>query len=131
MKIVIALAVVIGLTVGISVAIFASNQNESFDQNSVVIANDGQSDSKRDLPIEILKALPDEQLAEIFPEKADAILNPDSAGQFTNTSKTSDDPEYLRAVLQKMGADPPADATTKQLQDMLAHGSEELNTTSK
>jgi hypothetical protein len=130
-KIVIALAVVIGLTVGISVAIFASNQNESFDQNSVVIANDGQSDSKRDLPIEILKALPDEQLAEIFPEKADAILNPDSAGQFTNTSKTSDDPEYLRAVLQKMGADPPADATTKQLQDMLAHGSEELNTTSK
>ena len=131
MKIVIALAVVIGLVVGVSFAIVASNQDDLSDQDSSVTANDRQSDAKRDLPIEVLKALPYEELAEIFPEKAEAILNSDSVSQVTNTGKTSDDPEYLRAMLIKMGANPPADATTKQLQDMLSHLPDQLNTTSK
>ena len=131
MKIVIALAVVIGLTVGIGSAVVTSNQDDSADEKSTANSSNEQSDPKRDLPIEVLKALPDEELAEIFPEKAEAILNPDSASQIKNTGKTSDDPEYLRAVLIKMGANPPADATTKQLQDMLANTSYQLNTTSK
>lgn len=130
MKIVITLAVVIGLAVGFSIAIVTSNQDDSGDQQSTVGTSNGQSDPKRDLPIEVLKALPDEELAEIFPEKAKAILNPDSASQIKNTGTTYDDPEYLRAVLVKMGANPPADATTKQLQDMLSHVSDQLNKTS-
>ncbi len=130
MKIVITLAVVIGLAVGFSIAIVTSNQDDSGDQQSTVGTSNGQSDPKRDLPIEVLKALPDEELAEIFPEKAEAILNPDSASQIKNTGTTYDDPEYLRAVLVKMGANPPADATTKQLQDMLSHVSDQLNKTS-
>ncbi|MDA0595764.1 MAG: hypothetical protein O2921_09335 [Chloroflexi bacterium] len=130
MKIVITLAVVIGLAVGFSIAIVTSNQDDSGDQQSTVGTSNGQSDPKRDLPIEVLKALPDEELAEIFPEKAKAILNPDSASQIKNTGTTYDDPEYLRAVLVKMGANPPADATTKQLQDTLSHVSDQLNKTS-
>lgn len=131
MKIVIALAVVIGLVVGITFAIVASNQDDSGDQKSTMGTSDGQSDPKQDLPIEVLKALPDKELAEIFPEKAESILNPDSASQIKNTGKSYDDPKYLRTVLVKMGANPPLDATTKQLQDMLANISHELNTTLK
>ncbi|MBT3555666.1 MAG: hypothetical protein HN926_05340 [Chloroflexi bacterium] len=131
MKIVIALAVVIGLVVGIGFAIVASNPDDSGGQKSTVTSSNEQSDPKRDLPIEVLKSLPDEELAEIFPEKAEVILNPDSASQINNTGKTSDNPEYLRALLIKMGANPPTDATTKQLQDMLAQTSTQLNTTSK
>jgi hypothetical protein len=84
----------------------------------------------KNLPVEVLKALPDEELAEIFPEKAEEILNPDALDQVKTGGKDSNDPEYLRAVLEKMGADPPVDATTKQLQDMLVHV-EDQNVTSK
>ncbi len=57
-------------------------------------ASDGQSDPERTLPIELLKSLHNEEFAEIFPEKAEAILNPDSTNQIMNTGKTSDDSEY-------------------------------------
>ena len=131
MKIVIALAVVIGIVFGIGSAIFVSIPDDSNNQNSFITTSDGDMDSKRDLPIDVLKALPAKELAEIFPEKAEFILVPNSVNQIKRTGNTSDDPEYLRTMLTKMGANPSADATTKQLQDMLAQVSNNINTTSK
>jgi len=130
-KIVIALAVVIGIVFGIGSAIFVSIPDNSNNQNSFITTSDGDIDSKRDLPIDVLKALPAKELAEIFPEKAEFILVPNSVNQIKRTGNTSDDPEYLRTMLTKMGANPSADATTKQLQDMLAQVSNNINTTSK
>ena len=119
MKAVVGIAVVIGLLIAV-VATVAQNTEVS---NTTASAKESTSDAldPKNLPLEVLKALPDEELAEIFPEKAEAILNPESARQFATDGKQSDDPEYLRAVLEKLGADPPPDATTKELQDMLAH----------
>ena len=131
MKIVIVLAVVIGIVFGISSAIFVSIPDNSNNQNSFITTSDGDIDSKRDLPINVLKALPAKELAEIFPEKAEFILVPESVNQIKRAGNTSDDPEYLRTMLTKMGANPSADATTKQLQDMLAQVSNNINTTSK
>ena len=131
MKIVIALAVVIGIVFGIGSAIFVSIPDDSNNQNSFITTSDDDMDSKRDLPIDVLKALPAKELAEIFPEKAEFILVPNSVNQIKRTGNTSDDPEYLRTMLTKMGANPSADATTKQLQDMLAQVSNNINTTSK
>ena len=135
MKIVIALAVVIGIVFGIGSAIFVSIPDDSNNQNSFITTSDGDMDSKRDLPIDVLKALPAKELAEIFPEKAEFILVPNlvpnSVNQIKRAGNTSDDPEYLRTMLTKMGANPSADATTKQLQDMLAQVSNNINTTSK
>ncbi len=129
MKIVVAIAVIAGLVIGIGFAVIQDGQRPSSITVFAAISTTEASDPKN-LPIEVLKALPDEELAEIFPEKAEAILNPDSVGQIKSGGKTSDDPDYLRAVLEKMGANPPEDATTKELQEMLAHV-EDQNVTSK
>lgn len=114
------IAVITGLAVGI-VAAFAGNVD--FGGREPAVAQSGSKDDSESekLSNEVLKALPPEQLAEMYPEKAEAILNPESAEQFKSAGSKSDDPEYLRAVLEKLGADPPEDATTKQLQEMLAH----------
>ena len=122
MKIITVVAVFSGLIVGIT---FATIQIKSTNDGSLSaeVSSTKELDPKN-LPPEVLKALPPEELAEIFPEKAEAILNAESAKQIATGGKSSDDPEYLRAVLEKLGADPPADATTKELQDMLADISE-------
>ena len=119
MKAIVGIAVFIGLLIAI-VAIVVQNSDVD---SAVASAKDSSADGldPKNLPPEVLKALPPEELAEIFPEKAEAILNPDSVKQIASGGKQSDDPKYLRAVLEKLGADPPADATTKELQDMLAH----------
>ena len=122
MKIIVVAAVFSGLIVGIT---FAAIQSKSTNDGSLSAeASSTKELDRKNLPPEVLKALPPEELAEIFPEKAEAILNAESAKQITIGGKSSDDPEYLRAVLEKLGADPPVDATTKELQDMLAHISE-------
>jgi hypothetical protein len=122
LKIIVVAAVFSGLIVGIT---FAAIQNKSTNDGSLSAeASSTKELDPKNLPLEVLKALPPEELAEIFPEKAEAILNAESAKQITTGGKSSDDPEYLRAALEKLGADPPVDATTKELQDMLAHISE-------
>ncbi|MDP6056043.1 MAG: hypothetical protein QF590_06325 [Dehalococcoidia bacterium] len=120
MKIVVALAVFIGLATGVGFTVLQDNRDSSGSSGSRINTAQPAADPRKDLPVEVLKSLPDEELAEIFPEKAEAILVPESVKQFTSSGGQYDDPEYLRALLQKLGADPPADATTKQLQDMLA-----------
>lgn len=124
MKIIIAIAVVIGLVVGIGFAVLTNGRSSDAGSSAAASSKSDEIDPAK-LPAEVLKALPPEQLAEMFPEKAEAILNPELAEQINAGGKSSDDPKYLRAVLEKMGANPPADATTKQLQDMLAHASAE------
>ena len=125
MKIIVALALIVGLVVGIGFAVLNDGGSSNAGPSAAASSKSDEIDPKN-LPAEVLKALPPEQLAEMFPEKAEAILNPELAEQIKTGGKTSDDPEYLRAVLEKMGADPPADATTKELQDMLAHVSAEF-----
>lgn len=120
MKIVVGIAVISGLFIGIAIAAIQSNGSSS----TVSVASADSESEKfdpKDFTVEVLKSLPDEELAEMFPEKAEVILNPEAAENTAGKSKSSDDPEYLRAVLQKLGADPPENATTKELQDMLAH----------
>lgn len=129
MKIIVAIAVIVGLAIGIGSAVIQDRSGPSSTTASAVSSKSDVLDPKN-LPVEVLKALPDEELAEIFPEKAEEILNPDALDQVKTGAKDSNDPEYLRAVLEKMGADPPVDATTKQLQYMLAHV-EDQNVTSK
>ncbi len=129
MKIIVAIAVIVGLAIGIGSAVIQDASGPSSTTASAVSSKSDVLDPKN-LPVEVLKALPDEELAEIFPEKAEEILNPDALDQVKTGGKDSNDPEYLRAVLEKMGADPPVDATTKQLQDMLVHV-EDQNVTSK
>jgi hypothetical protein len=129
LKIVAAIAVITGLVIGIGFAVIQDGRGPSSTTASAVSSSDERFDPKN-LPVEVLKALPDEELAEIFPEKAEAILNPDSVNQINAGGKSSDDPAYLRAVLKKWGANPPEGATTKELQDMLAHV-EDQNVTSK
>jgi hypothetical protein len=128
-KIIVAIAVIVGLAIGIGSAVIQDGSGPSSTTASAVSSKSDVLDPKN-LPVEVLKALPDEELAEIFPEKAEEILNPDALDQVKTGGKDSNDPEYLRAVLEKMGADPPVDATTKQLQDMLVHV-EDQNVTSK
>jgi hypothetical protein len=119
LKVVVALAIVIGVVAGVGFALLQNNSDPATDTSGR--ANSIESgDPRKDLPAEVLKALPDEELAEIFPEKADAILNPEIVDQINTGGKESDDPEYLRAVLEKMGITPPEDATTRELQDLLA-----------
>jgi hypothetical protein len=120
MRVVVALAVAFGLTVAIAVALV---QNSDFGDTSAIAAEElaKDEDPLKGLSVEALKAMPPEQFAEMFPEKAEAILNPESARQISSAGSKSDDPEYLRAVIQKLGGDPPADASTKELQDMLEH----------
>jgi len=122
LKIIVVIAVFFGVIVGVAFAVVQSNSTG--DVSASAEASSAKELDPKNLPPEVLKALPPEQLAEIYPEKAEAILNPYSVSQIAKGGKTSDDPEYLRVVLEKMGADPPADATTKELQDILAHISE-------
>lgn len=122
MKIIVVIAVFFGLIIGVTFAVMQSSSTN--DGSSSAEASSAKELDLKNLPPEVLKAMPPEELAEFFPEKAEAILNPESANQIAKGGKSSDDPEYLRALLLKMGADPPADATTKELQDMLAHVSE-------
>ena len=120
MKIVVGIALLSGLFIGIAIAAIQSNGSSS---TVSVTSADSKSEKfdPKDFTVEVLKLLPAEELAEMFPEKAEVILNPEAAENTAGKSKSSDDPEYLRAVLQKLGADPPENATTKELQDMLAH----------
>ena len=129
MKIIIVIAVLFGLIVGVTSAVIKSNSTNDGARSAE--ASSAKELDPKNLSAEVLKAMPPEQLAELFSEKAEAILNPESVSQFAKGGKTSDDPEYLRAVLEKMGADPPADATTKELQDMLAHISESTDVQGK
>ena len=120
MKIVVGIALLSGLFIGIAIAAIQSNGSSS---TVSVTSADSKSEKfdPKDFTVEVLKSLPAEELAEMFPEKAEVILNPEAAENTVGKSKSSDDPEYLRAVLQKLGVDPPENATTKELQDMLAH----------
>ncbi len=120
MKIVVGIAVLAGLVIGLGIAVTQDGRGPNTTTAAAASSSEEKLDPKN-LSTEVLKALPPEELAEIFPEKAEAILNPESVDQIKTGGKSSDDPEYLRAVLEKMGANPPADATTKELQDMLAH----------
>ena len=132
MKFIIAVAVVIGLVGGIGFAAIQNSQSSSGGSGSnLSTTTEEEIDPRLSLPAEVLKALPPEELAEMFPEKAEAILNPDSAAQIKSGGKSSDDPEYLRAVLLKMGLNPAANATTSELQDMLAQASENITITGK
>ena len=124
MKLIVALAIVIGLVTGIGFAVVQSSRTTSNVALSTAGTTEEETDPRKNLPLEVLKALPPEELAEIYPEKAEAILNPEFDSQVKSGGKSSDDPEYLRAILLKMGANPPANATTSELQDMLAHASE-------
>ena len=113
-------AVIVGLIIGVSAA-FAQN----FTTGNLDTIARAEESSKADLdpknlPTEVLKALPPEELAELFPEKAEAILVPEAFSQVKSTGGDSDDPEYLRAVLEKMGIVAPEGASTKELQDLLA-----------
>jgi hypothetical protein len=121
LKVVVALAILIGIVAGVGFAVTQNSSDKSGSSASTASGAEATVDPRKELPVEVLKALPDEELAEIFPEKAEAILNPEVAEQIKAGSNKSNDPVYLRAVLEKMGADPPADATTSQLQEMLAH----------
>ena len=119
MKAIVGLAVVFGMVVVVVIVVIQNNKSLDGLPSTSGYSSDDALDPKN-LPVEVLKALPPEELAEIFPEKAEAILNPESAGQIKTGGKSSDDPEYLRAVIQKLGGTAPDDATTKELQDILA-----------
>jgi hypothetical protein len=121
LKVVVALAIVIGIVAGVGFAVIQNSSDQSGNSPSTASAAEATVDPRKELSAEVLKALPDEELAEIFPEKAESILNPQSAEQIKVGSNKLSDPAYLRAVLEKMGANPPADATTSELQEMLAH----------
>jgi len=123
----VAIAVVVGVIAGVGFAVVQDGQGSSSKATSGAVA-EPTSDPRKDLPVEVLKALPASELAEIYPEKAEAILNPESASQIKSSGAKSDSPEYIRAVLQKMGITPPEGATTIELQELLAEA--ETNTTS-
>ena len=129
MKIIVVIALFFGVIIGVTFAVMQSNS--SGDGSPRAKASSSKELDPKNLSAEVLKAMPPEQLAEIFPEKAEAILNPDSVNQIKSGVNSSDDPEYLRAVLGKLGIDPPADATTKELRDMLANAKTGQISTSK
>jgi hypothetical protein len=106
------LAIGIGTAVGQNMA----GPNNGADEK----ASSAELDPKN-LPVEVLKALPPEELAELFPEKAEAILVPEAFGQVKTTGSEQNDPKYLRAVIQKLGGEAPESASTKELQDILAN----------
>lgn len=113
-------AIFTGLIVGVSVG-FAANAGDGNDGTTVTADASTAVLDPKNLPVEVLKALPPEELAEMFPEKAEGILNPNSSSRIKSTGGDSNDPDYLRAVLKKLGAEVPESATTKELQDMLAN----------
>lgn len=117
-KFLVVAAIFIGLVVGVGAALLQSSKDPG--NGSTITTSDSKELDKQELPIEVLKALPPEELAEMYPEKAEAILNPEAFDQVKRAGSDSDDPEYLRAVIQKMGGEAPSDATTKELQDILA-----------
>ena len=119
MKIIVVIAVFFGVIIGVTFAVIQSKSTG--DGSATAEASSAKELDPKNFPVEVLKAMPPEQLADIFPEKAEAILNPDSVNQIKTGGNSSDNPDYLRAVLGKLGIDPPEDATTKELQDMLAN----------
>ena len=125
MKLVVSLAIVFGIVLGTAIAVIQGTRSpETSESGSTATSED--IDPRKNLSSEALKALPADELAEIFPEKAETILSPEFSGQIRTGGKDSDDPEYLRGILLKMGANPPADATTSELRDMLADASEDV-----
>ena len=120
LKVVVVGAVLIGVIVGVSVG-FAENATGGKNNKTTANATSEAETKAKELPLEVLKALPPEELAEMYPEKAEAILNPESASQIKSAGSDSNDPEYLRAVIQKLGGEAPETATTKELQDILAN----------
>jgi hypothetical protein len=119
LKALVGIAVAVGLFAAVAALVV---QNIDISDKSTASAQDSSKDKldPANLPPEVLKALPPEQLAELFPEKAEAILVPEAFSQVKSAGGNSDDPEYLRAVLQKMGIVVPEGASTKELQDLLA-----------
>ena len=126
LKLVLFSAVIVGLIIGVSAA-FAQNFTTG---NGGTIARAEESSKEeldpKNLPVEVLKALPPEELAELFPEKAEAILVPEAFSQVKSAGGDSDDPEYLRTAIQKLGGEAPGGASTKELQQMLANLSADL-----
>ena len=112
-------AVLIGLVIGISTALARNGVSNDGSAGADQVYSSTELDPKN-LPAEVLKALPPEELAELFPEKAEAILAPEAFNQVKTTGGEQNDPEYLRAVIQKLGGDAPEGASTKELQDILA-----------
>ncbi|MDA1278615.1 MAG: hypothetical protein O3B95_01025 [Chloroflexi bacterium] len=121
-KVTVVSAIAIGLAVGVIAAITTGGPAEGRGRTSIEGSTSSSIDPKY-LPIDVLKALPADELAELFPEKAEAILNPEAINEIKSSGGNSNDPKYLRAVLEKMGVNPPENATTKELQDMLARAS--------
>ena len=119
------------MIIGVSVAFAQNGVSGNGGMSTTAIDASSVELDPENLPIEVLKALPPEELAEIFPEKAESILNPDSSSQIKTSGGDSNDPEYLQAVLEKLGVDVPESATTKELQDMLANLSAGSGTTGK
>lgn len=119
MKFLVVAVVLVGIATGVGLAAL-QNRDESSTGVSSGTSGVEDSDPRKDLPIEVLKSLPDDELAEIFPEKAEFILNPELVEQISKDGNKGDNPEYLRAVLEKLGITPPEDATTKELRELLA-----------
>ena len=133
-------AVIVGLVIGIGTALARNGVSNDVGIDAAQISSSTEFDPKN-LPAEVLKALPPEELAELFPEKADAILALEAfeALEFGSNvliekpmalnveecdaiiaAAEQNDPEYLRAVIQKLGGEAPEGASTKELQDILA-----------
>ena len=120
LKFVLISAVILGVIIGVGAAFVQSATSDNVETIARVEDPQKAENDPANLPAEVLKALPPEDLAELFPEKADAILAPEAFSQIKSTGGNSDDPEYLRAVLEKSGIAAPEGATTKELQDLLA-----------
>ena len=112
-------AVIVGLVIGISTALARNGVSNDVGIDADQISSSTAFDPKN-LPAEVLKALPPEELAELFPEKAEAILALEAFDQVKTADAEQNDPEYLRAVIQKLGGEAPEGASTKELQDILA-----------
>ena len=112
-------AVIVGLVIGISTALARNGVSNDVGIDADQISSSTEFDPKN-LPAEVLKALPPEELAELFPEKAEAILALEAFDQVKTADAEQNDPEYLRAVIQKLGGEAPEGASTNELQDILA-----------
>ena len=112
-------AVIVGLVIGIGTALARNGVSNDVGIDADQISSSTEFDPKN-LRAEVLKALPPEELAELFPEKAEAILALEAFDQVKTADAEQNDPEYLRAVIQKLGGEAPEGASTNELQDILA-----------